>query len=122
MPIWPRSDAERNVLLKSIGNDPDISEDYDYLLAMANAYQQPMKIRRLWGCLPARIRSCKATITPRIELRLAGEAGRQITDKVTAEPEFCCIPFTRTSTSTSSMRTFVVWHTILRCCRRRAFR
>src|SRR5205814_2995472 len=27
-------------LLKSIGNEPDISEDYDYLLAMANAYQQ----------------------------------------------------------------------------------
>jgi tetratricopeptide (TPR) repeat protein len=80
-------------LLKSIGNDPDISEDYDYLLAMANAYQQAHRDSQALGMFARANQIMQGNeYAQDVELRLAGEAGRQITDKVTAEPEFLLHP------------------------------
>lgn len=80
-------------LLKSIGNDPDISSDYDYLLAMANAYQQAHENSQALGMF-ARANQIMAgnDYAQDVELRLAGEQGRQITENVTAEPEFLLHP------------------------------
>jgi tetratricopeptide (TPR) repeat protein len=80
-------------LLKSLGNDPDISEDYDYLLAMANAYQQAHQNAQALGMFARANQIMQGNdYAQEVELRLAGEEGRQITDKVTAEPEFLLHP------------------------------
>ncbi|HEV2696839.1 MAG TPA: tetratricopeptide repeat protein [Terriglobales bacterium] len=80
-------------LLKSIGNEPDISEDYDYLLAMANAYQQSHQNSQALGMFARANQIMQGNdYAQEVELRLAGEQGRQITEKVTAEPEFLLHP------------------------------
>ena len=80
-------------LLKSIGSDPDISEDYDYMMAMANAYQQAHEDSQALGMF-ARANDIMAGngYAQDVELRLAGEQGRQITENVSAEPEFLLHP------------------------------
>jgi len=80
-------------LLKSIGSDPDIAEDYDYMMAMANAYQQAHENSQALGMF-ARANDIMAGngYAQDVELRLAGEQGRQITENVSAEPEFLLHP------------------------------
>jgi tetratricopeptide (TPR) repeat protein len=76
-------------LLKSIGNDPDISEDYDYLLAMASAYQQAHQDSQALGMFARANQIMQGNdYAQDVELRLAGEAGRQITDNVSVQPAF----------------------------------
>jgi tetratricopeptide (TPR) repeat protein len=80
-------------LLKSIGNDPDIAEDYDYLLAMAGAYQQTHQDSQALGMFARANQIMQGNdYAQDVELRLAGEAGRQITDNVSVEPEFLLHP------------------------------
>ena len=80
-------------LLKSIGNDPDIAEDYDYLLAMAGAYQQAHQDSQALGMFARANQIMQGNdYAQDVELRLAGEAGRQITDNVSVEPEFLLHP------------------------------
>lgn len=76
-------------LLRPLRSDPDISEDYDYMMAMANAYQQSHQDAQALGMF-ARANEIMAgnDYAQDVELRLAGEEGRQITNNVTAQPEF----------------------------------
>ena len=80
-------------LLKSIGNDPDISEDYDYLLAMGNLYEQEHESAHALSMF-ARANQVMAgnDYARATELRLAEHEGRQITDNVSAGPELSVAP------------------------------
>jgi len=80
-------------LLKSIGNDPDIAEDYDYLLAMANAYQQAHQDAQALGMFARANQIMQGNdYAQDVELRLAGEEGRQVAENVTVQPEFLLHP------------------------------
>jgi tetratricopeptide (TPR) repeat protein len=80
-------------LLKSIGNDPDISEDYDYLLAMASAYQQAHENSHALSMFARANQIMQGNdYAVDTETRLAEEEGRQITDQVSAEPQFSLSP------------------------------
>ena len=80
-------------LLKSLGNDPDIADDYDYLLAMAGAYQQAHEDSHALGMFARANQIMQGNdYAVDTERRLAEEEGRQITDQVSAEPQFSLSP------------------------------
>jgi len=80
-------------LLKTIGDNPDTAQDYDYLLAMGNMYQQEHESSRALSMF-ARANQVMAgnDYAKETELRLAEHEGRQITDQVSAEPSFSLAP------------------------------
>lgn len=80
-------------ILKSLSRDPDISEDYDYMIAMASAYQQAHQDSQALGMFARANEVMQGNdYAQNVELRLAQEEGRQITDNVTAQPEFLLHP------------------------------
>jgi tetratricopeptide (TPR) repeat protein len=80
-------------LLKVIGDNPDTAQDYDYLLAMGNLYQQEHESHRALT-MYARANQVMASndYAKETELRLAEHEGRQITNQVSAEPSFSLAP------------------------------
>ena len=80
-------------LLQVVGNNPDTAQDYDYLLAMGNLYQQEHESSQALSMF-ARANQVMAgnDYARETEMRLAEHEGRQITDKVSAEPEFSLAP------------------------------
>ena len=80
-------------LLKAMSNQPDIADDYDYLLAMGNAYQQERQTPQALGMYARANQIMEGNdYAQRTEIRLAGEEGRQITDQVSAQPQFSLQP------------------------------
>jgi tetratricopeptide (TPR) repeat protein len=76
-------------LLKSMSKDPDISQDYEYLLAMGNAYQQDHQTPQALGMFARANEIMQGNdYAQHTEISLAGEEGRQITDTVSAQPQF----------------------------------
>lgn len=75
-------------LLQTVGRDPDASQDYEYMVAMANAYQQQHDNTRALSMF-ARANDVMAgnDYAQATELRLAEQEGRQVTEQVSAEPE-----------------------------------
>ncbi len=80
-------------LLKAVGHDPDTAQDYEYLIAMASAYQQAHEDDRALSMF-ARANDVMAgnDYAQDTEMRLAGEQGRQVTEQVSAGPEFMVHP------------------------------
>jgi tetratricopeptide (TPR) repeat protein len=80
-------------LLKAVGNDPDSAQDYAYLVAMANAYQQAHDDAHALTMF-ARANDIMAgnDYARDTEMRLAGEQGRQVTEQVSAGPELMVHP------------------------------
>jgi len=80
-------------LLKAIGNNPDAAEDYEYLLAMGNVYQQEHDTSQALGMF-ARANQVMAgnDYAQATEIRLAEQEGRQITEEVSVEPQFSLSP------------------------------
>ena len=81
------------LLLKTVGSNPDTAQDYDYLLAMGNLYQQEHESSQALSMF-ARANQVMAgnDYARETEMRLAEHEGRQITDQVSAEPEFSLAP------------------------------
>ena len=74
-------------LLKTIGNNPESAQDYDYLLAMSNVYQQQHDTPQALSMI-ARANQVMAgnDYARETEIRLAEQEG-----KVHArEPQFAC--------------------------------
>lgn len=80
-------------LLNALSTQPDISDDYEYLLAMGNAYQQEHNTPQALG-MYARANQIMAgnEYAEETERRLAEEEGKQITEQVSAEPQFSFAP------------------------------
>lgn len=80
-------------LLKTIGNNPDSAQDYDYLLALGNAYQQDHNTPQALSMF-ARANQVMAgnDYARDTEMRLAEEEGRQITQEVSVQPQFSLTP------------------------------
>jgi hypothetical protein len=79
--------------LHSLSNDPDISQDYEYLLAMGNAYQQEHQTPEALGMFARANEIMQGNDYAReTEIRLAGEEGRQITDTVSGQPQLSLSP------------------------------
>ena len=79
--------------LKQIGNNPDAAQDYDYLLAMGNAYQQQHDNAQALSMFARANQVMSGNDYAReTELRLAEQEGRQITESVSAEPQFSLSP------------------------------
>ena len=80
-------------LLKPIGNNPDTAQDYDYLLTMGNLYQQEHESAQALSMFARANQVMSGNDYAReTEIRLAEHEGRQITDQVSAEPEFSVSP------------------------------
>ena len=80
-------------LLQSISKDPEVSEDYDYLLAMGNAYEQEHQTPQALGMFARANQIMEGNdYAQDVELRLAGEEGRQVTDQLSAQPQFTLDP------------------------------
>jgi tetratricopeptide (TPR) repeat protein len=79
--------------LRTLSSDPDISQDYEYLLAMGNAYQQEHDTPQALGMFARANEIMQGNdYAQRTEIRLAGEEGKQITDTVSAQPDFSLSP------------------------------
>jgi len=80
-------------LLRSLSSDPDISQDYEYLLAMGNAYQQDHQTPAALGMFARANQIMQGNdYAQDTEIRLAGEEGRQITETVSGQPQFSFSP------------------------------
>jgi len=80
-------------LLRTIGSNPDSAQDYDYLLAMGNAYQQAHETPQALGMFARANQVMSGNDYARdTEMRLAEEEGKQITEGVSAEPQFSFSP------------------------------
>lgn len=80
-------------LLHSLSSDPDISQDYEYLLAMGNAYQQEHQTPEALGMFARANQIMQGNdYAQDTEIRLAGEEGRQITETVSGQPQFSLSP------------------------------
>ena len=74
-------------LLKSLSNDPDANQDYDYLLAEANVYRQEQNETMALGMFARANQLVEGNDYSQFqELSLAGDQGRQINDKVSYLP------------------------------------
>ncbi len=80
-------------LLKVIGDNPDSAQDYDYLLAMGNAYQQEHETSQALSMF-ARANQVMAgnDFARETEIRLAEHEGRQVTQQVSVQPQFSVSP------------------------------
>lgn len=80
-------------LLKTIGNNPDSAQDYDYLLALGSAYQQDHNTPQALSMFARANQVMEGNDYARdTEMRLAEEEGRQITQEVSVEPQFSFAP------------------------------
>lgn len=80
-------------LLNALKNEPDVADDYEYLLAMGNAYQQLHNTPQALGMFARANQIMEGNdYAQDTETRLAEEEGRQITDQVSAEPVFSLAP------------------------------
>ena len=80
-------------LLKVVGNDPDTAEDYEYLVTMANVYQQEHDDAHALSMFARANEIMSGNDYARdTEIRLAEEEGRQVTQEVSAQPEFSYAP------------------------------
>ena len=80
-------------LLKSIGNNPDTAQDYDYLLAMSSAYQQQHDTSQALSMIARANQIMTGNDYARdTEIRLAEQEGRQLTDQVSVQPQFSLSP------------------------------
>lgn len=80
-------------LLNALKNQPDVADDYEYLLAMGNAYQQLHSTPQALGMFARANQIMQGNdYAEDTEVRLAEEEGRQITDQVSAEPVFSLAP------------------------------
>ena len=80
-------------LLKHISTNPDINEDYDYLIAMANVYrEQQDTVQALSAFARANRMVLNNESAERAELALAQEEGAQLTPNVSAEPDASFAP------------------------------
>src|SRR5581483_5716679 len=80
-------------LLKTIRNQPDAAEDYDYLIAMSNAYQQEHQTGNALSMVARANQIMQGNdYAQDTEMRLADEEGRQITEQVSAGPQFSLAP------------------------------
>jgi tetratricopeptide (TPR) repeat protein len=74
-------------LLKHIGNDPDVKDDYEYQIAMANVYrEQQDTVQALSAFARANRMVLNNESAERTEMALAQEEGAQLTPNVSAEP------------------------------------
>ncbi len=80
-------------LLTAVGRDPDAAQDYEYMVTMANAYQQAHDDTRALGMF-ARANDVMSgnDYAQATELRLAEQQGRQLTQEVNAAPELLVHP------------------------------
>ncbi|HZQ19516.1 MAG TPA: tetratricopeptide repeat protein [Terriglobales bacterium] len=80
-------------LLRAVGNDPDASQDYEYMVALASAYQQEHDDTHALSMF-ARANDVMSgnDYTRATELRLAEQEGRQVTEQVNAAPELLFHP------------------------------
>jgi len=80
-------------LLTAVGRDPDTAQDYEYLVALASAYQQLHDDSHALGMF-ARANDIMSgnDYARATELRLAEEQGRQVTPQVNAAPELLVHP------------------------------
>jgi tetratricopeptide (TPR) repeat protein len=80
-------------LLKAVGNNPDTAQDYEYLVTMASAYQQEHdNAHALTMFARANDIMSGNDYARETEMRLADEQGRQVTEEVSAGPEFLLHP------------------------------
>ena len=80
-------------LLRTLSSDPDISQDYEYLLTMGNAYQQDHQTPKALGMFARANQIMQGNdYAQATEIRLAGEQGRQITDTMSGQPLFSLSP------------------------------
>ena len=75
-------------LLQTVGRDPDTAQDYEYMVALANAYQQQHDNTHALSMF-ARANDVMAgnDYAQATELHLAEQEGRQVTEQVSAAPE-----------------------------------
>lgn len=80
-------------LLNSLAKEPEINQDYDYLLALGNAYQQEHETPQALAMF-ARANQIMAgnDYAQYTEVRLAEEAGTPITESISAAPRFSFAP------------------------------
>ncbi len=80
-------------LLETVGRDPDSAQDYEYMVAMANAYQQQHDNTHALSMF-ARANDVMAgnEYAQATELHLAEQEGRQVTEQVSAAPELLVHP------------------------------
>lgn len=80
-------------LLEAVGRDPDAAQDYEYLVALAAAYQQAHQDTQALSAF-ARANDIMAgnEYAQATELHLAEEQGRQLTPEVNAAPELLVHP------------------------------
>lgn len=82
-----QTDSARQ-LLKHISNDPDVKDDYEYLIAMANVYrEQQDTVQALSSFARANRLVLNNESAERAEMSLAQEEGAQLTPNVSAEPD-----------------------------------
>ena len=80
-------------LLHGLSSDPDVSQDYEYLLAMGNAYEQNHQTPQALGMFARANQIMQGNdYAQDTEMRLAGEEGKQITEGVSAQPAFSLAP------------------------------
>ncbi len=75
-------------LLRSLGTNPENNENYEYLVAMSNAYRQEHNTTEALGSLARANRIVEGNVSAiQTEMYLADEEGRQINDKLSIVPQ-----------------------------------
>lgn len=75
-------------VLKSLKNDPDSDQNYEYLIALSNVYRQQQDTTQALSALARANRMVEGNeYSQQVELNLAGEEGRQINEKVSVVPQ-----------------------------------
>ncbi len=77
-----------SVLLASLKNDPDNQQDYGYLMAMSNMYQQQQDTIEALSTVARANRLVDGNqFAERTEMNLAQDEGRQLTENVSVRPD-----------------------------------
>jgi tetratricopeptide (TPR) repeat protein len=80
-------------LLRTIANDPENSENYEYLIAMSDMYRQEQDTPQALSALARANRIVEGNgYSEQVELDLAGEEGRQINDNFSMVPQASFAP------------------------------
>jgi tetratricopeptide (TPR) repeat protein len=79
--------------LRSLGNNPDNYENYDYLIAMGNVYRQQQDTLQALAAFARANQLVQGNVyAERTELHLAEQEGRQVTENVSIHPELSFSP------------------------------
>src|SRR5437879_9552819 len=79
--------------IKSLGNNPDNYENYDYLIALGNVYRQEHETAQALSAFARANTLLEGNESAeKIEINLAQQEGRQITNNVSAQPEVSFSP------------------------------